>query len=135
MQGGYLYGTSSGNWKFPSAERQRGLVDQVPPQREDRVPQSTRTEDKRIATRILGKRLAEISTNTFVGPTHERITVGELADDLFRDYRINGRKTTDDVQTRWRLHIEPFFGSRRVMEITSDLVAKYVDHRQSEHAL
>ena len=96
--------------------------------------ESTRTEDKRIATRILGKRLAEISTNTFVGPTHERITVGELADDLFRDYRINGRKTTDDVQTRWRLHIEPFFGSRRVMEVTSDLVAKYVDHRQSEHA-
>ena len=97
--------------------------------------ESTRTEDKRIATRILGKRLAEISTNTFVGPTHERITVGELADDLFRDYRINGRKTTDDVQTRWRLHIEPFFGSRRVMEVTSDLVAKYVDHRQSETRL
>ncbi len=96
--------------------------------------ESTRTEDKRVATRILGKRLAEISTNTFVGPTHERITVGELADDLFRDYRINGRKTTDDVQTRWRLHIEPFFGARRVMEVTSDLVAKYVDHRQSEHA-
>jgi integrase len=96
--------------------------------------ESTRTEDKRIATRILGKRLAEISTNTFVGPTHERITVGELADDLVRDYRINGRKTTDDVQTRWRLHIEPFFGSRRVIEVTSDLVAKYVDHRQSEHA-
>jgi hypothetical protein len=35
-----------------------------------------------------------------------------LAVDLFRDYRINGRKTTDDVQTRWRLHIEPCFGSR-----------------------
>ncbi|MHB1936427.1 MAG: tyrosine-type recombinase/integrase [Acidobacteriaceae bacterium] len=57
-----------------------------------------------------------------------------MADDLFRDYRINGRKTTDDVQTRWRLHLEPFFGSRRVLEVTSDLVAKYVDHRQSESA-
>lgn len=96
--------------------------------------ESTRTTSKNAANRILGKRLAEISTNTFVGPTHERITVGELADDLFRDYRINGRKTTDDVQTRWRLHLEPFFGSRRVLEVTSDLVAKYVDYRQSENA-
>jgi integrase len=96
--------------------------------------ESTRTTVKRDAARVLAKRLAEISTNTFVGPSHERITVRELADDLFRDYRINGRKTTDDVQTRWRLHIEPFFGSRRVAEVTSDLVAKYVDHRQSENA-
>jgi integrase len=96
--------------------------------------ESTRTDDKRVATRMLGKRLAEISTNTFVGPTHERITVGELADDLFRDYRINHRKTIDDVQTRWRLHLEPSFGSRRVIEVTSDLVARYIDHRQNENA-
>lgn len=34
MQGGYSYGTSSGNRKSLSAERQRRLVDQVPPQRE-----------------------------------------------------------------------------------------------------
>jgi integrase len=96
--------------------------------------ESTRTTDKRVANRILGKRLAEITTNTFVGPVHERITVAELAEDLFRDYRINGRKTTDDVQTRWRLHIEPFFGPKRVPDVTSDLVAKYIDHRQTESA-
>jgi integrase len=96
--------------------------------------ESTRTADKRKATRILSQRLAEISTGSFVGPAHERITVGELADSLFRDYRINGRKTLDDVQTRWRLHLEPFFGSRRVLEVTSDLIARYVDQRQVENA-
>jgi len=96
--------------------------------------ESTRTADKRKATRILSQRLAEISTGSFVGPAHERITVGELADSLFRDYRINGRKTLDDVQTRWRLHLEPYFGSRRVLEVTSDLIARYVDQRQLENA-
>ncbi len=96
--------------------------------------ESTRTTNKNTANRVLSKRLAEISTNTFVGPAHERTTVSELADDLFRDYRINGRKTTDDVKTRWRLHLEPFFGLRRVSEITSDLIAKYVDQRQNENA-
>ena len=85
--------------------------------------ESTRTADKRKATRILSQRLAEISTGSFVGPAHERITVGELADSLFRDYRINGRKTLDDVQTRWRLHLEPFFGSRRVLEVTSHMIS------------
>ncbi|MGO9338007.1 MAG: hypothetical protein ACLPY1_10920 [Terracidiphilus sp.] len=76
--------------------------------------ESTRTTDKRKASRALAKRLAEINTGSFVGPVYERITVGELAEDLFRDYRINGRKTTSDVETRWRLHLEPFFASRRV---------------------
>lgn len=96
--------------------------------------ESTQTTDKRRATRILAQRLAEISTGSFVGPAHERITVAELAEGLFRDYRINGRKTLDDVQTRWQLHLEPFFGSRHVVEVTSDLIARYVDQRQREHA-
>ena len=60
--------------------------------------------------------------------------MGELADDLFRGYLINARETTDDVKTRWRLQIEPFFGSRRGMEVTCDFVAKYIDHPQSENA-
>jgi hypothetical protein len=70
--------------------------------------ESTRTTDKRKASRALAKRLAEINTGSFVGHVYERITVGELAEDLFRDYRINVRKTTSYVQTRWRLHLEPF---------------------------
>jgi integrase len=96
--------------------------------------ESTRTTDKHKASRALARRLAEINTGAFVGPVYERITVGELAEDLFRDYRINGRKTTSDVETRWRLHLEPFFATRRVAEVTSDLVAKYVDQRQLEKA-
>lgn len=59
--------------------------------------ESTRTTDKRKASRALAKRLAEINTGSFVGPVYERITVGELAEDPLRDYRINGRKTTSDV--------------------------------------
>jgi len=96
--------------------------------------ESTRTTDKRRATRILAQRLAEISTGSFVGPAHERITVAELAEELFRDYRINGRKTLDDLLARWQLHLDPFFGTRRVFEVTSDLIARYVDLRQSEGA-
>ena len=96
--------------------------------------ESTQTTDKRRATRILAQRLAEISTGTFVGPRSERITVAELAEDFLRDYRINGRKSIDDVDARWRLHIGPFFEQLRAAQVTSELVAKYVDMRQSEGA-
>lgn len=72
---------------------------------------------------MFSRSTSEISANTFVGPTHERITVGGLADDLFRDYRTNGRKTARDVQTRWRLHLEPFIAPQRVAEVTGALVA------------
>jgi hypothetical protein len=35
--------------------------------------------------------------------------VTELAEDLLLNYRINGRKSIDDVSARWRIHIGPFF--------------------------
>jgi site-specific recombinase XerD len=60
--------------------------------------------------------------------------VEELADGLFRDYRINGKKTLDDVETRWRLHLKPFFGVLRAIDVTSDLIARYVDTRQGDGA-
>ena len=53
--------------------------------------ESTGTSDKRRATRILSRRLAEISTGTFTGPAVERIRIAELADDFLRYYRINKR--------------------------------------------
>ena len=96
--------------------------------------ESTGTADKRKATRILGRRLAEVSTGSFVEPSAERVRVSELAEDLLRDYRINGKASIDDVEARWRLHIGPFFGEVRASAITSDLLDRYVDQRQQEGA-
>lgn len=96
--------------------------------------ESTHTTSKRQASQFLAKRLAEINTGRFAGPKAERILVDELGEDLLRDYRINGRKSIDDVDARWRLHLQPFFGSLRAAEVSSDLVSKYVDLRQSESA-
>ena len=96
--------------------------------------ESTGTTDKRKATRILGNRLAELSTGTFAGPAVERIRIAELAEDFLRDYRINGKASIDDAEARWRLHLEPFFGQVRASAVTSDLLDRYVDHRQQEGA-
>ena len=69
-----------------------------------------------------------------MGPVTERIRIDELAEEFLRDYRINGRKSIDDVEARWNLHLKPFFSGKRAVEVTSDLLARYVDCRQQEQA-
>lgn len=96
--------------------------------------ESTHTQDEGKAKDFLKQRLAEITTGAFVGPRTERIRVDELAEDFLRDYRINGRKSLRDAEARWRLHIQPFFGNLRAVDVSSDLVARYVDSRQQKGA-
>lgn len=96
--------------------------------------ESTRTTNKQEAKDFLKQRLGEIATGTFYGPLAERVTIAELAGDFLRDYRINDRKSIDDVEARWTLHLEPFFGHMKACEVSSDLVARYVDRRREEKA-
>ena len=96
--------------------------------------ESAKTTNQRKAENFLKTRLAEIATGTFLGPQAERVRVEDLADDFLREYRINGRKSLDDVQARWDLHLKPFFGVLRAKDVTSDLIARYVDARQRQAA-
>lgn len=96
--------------------------------------ESCKTDNEKKAVRMLQQRMAQIYTSTFVGPKAERVRVQDLAEDLLRDYRINGRKSKDDVDARWKLHLQPFFGHFRALQVTSELVNRYVDQRQQEGA-
>jgi integrase len=98
------------------------------------IRESAHTTKVKEAEKLLRSRLATISSGTYVGPKLEKVPVSELADDLVREYRINGRKSIDDLEARWELHLKPFFGELRAVEITSQLVAHYIDDRQHEGA-
>jgi integrase len=89
---------------------------------------------RKKAEKVLQKRLAEVAVGTFLGPKLEKVPVSELAEDLLRDYRINGRKSIDDVEARWKLHLKPFLGFLRAVQVTSSLVQRYIDKRQEEGA-
>jgi hypothetical protein len=69
------------------------------------IRESTRTEDSAKAARLLRQRLAEIESNPAESPRVE-----QLADNLFRDYHNNVHRSLDDVQARWRLHLQPLLG-------------------------
>jgi integrase len=93
------------------------------------IRESTRTADFRQAVRLLRQRLAEAESNPADSPRIE-----QLADDLFRDYRINELRSLGDVETRWRLHLKPFLGSLPAAQLDSRLLERYVDIRREEHA-
>lgn len=96
--------------------------------------ESTHTTDCRKAEKFLRRRLGEIATGQFLGPAVERVKIDELAEDFLRDYRINQRKSLEDAEARWKLHLQPFFGGLRAVQIGSDLVSRYVDQRQRDGA-
>jgi hypothetical protein len=83
----------------------------------------------------LNHRLAEVTTGKFLGPDVERMGVAELAEDFLRDYRINAKSSFDDAEARWRLHIQPFFGSSYMQRRSqASLLNRYVDNRQEAGA-
>jgi len=96
--------------------------------------ETTETSDKRKAAKKLEQRLAEINTGKFVEPEVEKLLVSDLAEGFLRDYKINGKSSLPDAEARWRLHLEPFFGSLRVKQVTSFLLDSYVDMRQDAGA-
>jgi integrase len=98
------------------------------------IREATGERDYSEAMKQLTKRLGELDKGTFVEPEVRRILVTELAEDFLRDYKINGRKSLDDAKTRWRLHLEPFFGAARITEVSSRTIEKYVDTRLEQGA-
>jgi integrase len=96
--------------------------------------ESTHSENRRKAVKLLERRLGEIGTGAFVGPEVDKVTVQELAEDYLRDYRINGKRSIRHAEFRWTKHLRPFFGIYRAMQVTSESVARYIESRQQEGA-
>src|SRR5580700_3325120 len=68
--------------------------------------ESTHKANEKEAQDFLNQRMGEIVTGNFHAPKSERVRIDELADDLLRDYRINGKRSLDDLEARWRLHLK-----------------------------
>lgn len=96
--------------------------------------QSTKESDPKKAEKFLRKQLAKVETGTFAGTRVERVRVAELAEDFLRDYKINGRKSLDDAEARWQLHLKLAFGHLRASQVSTSLINKYVDDRQRASA-
>ena len=63
-----------------------------------------------------------------------QLRVEEAAEDLFNDYRTNGKRSLADVRRRVEKHLRPFFGNRRMTAITTADVRAFIVARQAAGA-
>jgi len=105
----------------------------------ERVRESTKIDpfkvggkDKaeKLAHKALRKKLSEIDTGEFSAGIKTRIS--HLYESLERDYTINGRKDLRNAKSRWKHHLEPFFGNKQVAQVNADTISHYIAHRQSQ---
>lgn len=77
--------------------------------------ETTKSTDRNEAEKQLRKRLsakdAGVSPDAAVG----KLTLKEATDDLFNDYKVNGRRSLPEVRRKVELHLLPYFGERRRM--------------------
>jgi integrase len=94
------------------------------------LEESTGTESRREAERLLKLREGDIERGLPVSPKMGRLRFREAVLDVIADYELKGNKTTSDVQRRVRLHLLPVFGERRLVAIsTADLRAYAVQRK------
>ena len=99
-----------------------------------RIEESSGSTKKSDAERMLRIREGDVARGVPIAPSVGRIRFDEAAAQVVLDYRVNGKKTADQVERRIRLHLEPFFGGRRLVSISSDDARAYIGHRQEEGA-
>lgn len=88
--------------------------------------------DRETAERELARRIADKAAGIPVSSRPNTVLFGELAVDVLNDYRVNKRKSIDDIDDRFRLHIIPIFGNRKAAAITTAQLNAYIVRRQSE---
>lgn len=96
--------------------------------------ESSKSEMRRDAMRLLRKREGEITAGRFCGLEIERVQFEELAEDLLNEYQANDRKSLVWLHRRIRRHLTPFFAGQRVVNITTDRIRVYAVNRQQQGA-
>ena len=92
---------------------------------------STGCRNKREADAFVRRKMAEYSVG-FSAPDSGKVTVKELMDDLLLRHRNDGNKSIEDDESRWKNHLQPFFGHLRATQVSSDLIERYINRRKSQ---
>ncbi|MBI1956676.1 MAG: site-specific integrase [Acidobacteria bacterium] len=98
--------------------------------------ESCGSPDLKVAKDLLKQRVQQMGADVlglkaFVGPVENRITVDNMLDALQIDHRLRRRKALPQLQS----HLKPlreYFGNRRAVDVTSDVVDRYIEIRSAE---
>ena len=112
---------------------QRGAVWWVKYSRNGRpIRESSHSTKESDAIQLLKIREGDIAHGLPVNPQLNRIRFDEAAEDLKAEYVVNGRRSSDELERRIRLHLLLFFGGRRLASITTADVNTFILKRQKD---
>jgi integrase len=92
---------------------------------------STGCRNKREAEAFVRRKLAEYSVG-LSAPDSDEVTVKELIEDILLRNKNDGNKSISDDESRWRNHLQPFFGHLRATQVSSELIDRYINKRKSQ---
>jgi integrase len=96
------------------------------------IVESARTDDKTAAKKLLRNRETQVDQGLPISGKIGRLRFEDAADDLRTEYRVNGRKSLDELERRIDKHLMPYFGGRRMATITTADARKYIEKRQGD---
>jgi len=85
--------------------------------------------------RFLKIREGDVAKGAPITPKIGRLRFEDAARDVVNDYRVNGKRSTDEVQRRIDKHLTPYLGHRRLAPITTPDVRAYIAQRQAETSI
>ncbi len=89
---------------------------------------------KREALRMLKRREGRLAEGKVVTPEMSKLRFRDAVKEVFADYKHRKLKTLDDCKSRVKLHLDPFFGRKRMKNIDMRDVRLYVTQRRDEGA-
>lgn len=95
--------------------------------------ESTHSAERCEAEKLLRKRLTAKDAGVLPDAAVGRLTLKEATDDLLNDYKLNERRSLQEVKRKIELHLFPYFGERRRMAsiTTSDIRAFTVARQEA----
>jgi integrase len=93
--------------------------------------ESTKSTKEGDAKKLLRIREGHIAEGKFSGLRVEKVRFEEIAEDMVRDYRVNGKKSIGRAERSVR-QLQKYFGGMRVVDINTSRIEAFVHERQKE---
>jgi len=96
------------------------------------IYESSGTDIKDEAKKTLKIREGDIAKGVPITSKTGRVRFEDASMDLINDYKVNNRKSLDELERRIALHVEPYFGKRKLSTITTTDIRAFIAKRQAD---
>jgi integrase len=99
-----------------------------------KIRESSGSKKRAVAVQLLKKREGQISVGLPITQKTGTVKMNELFEDEVTDWKVNGRRSTRDLERRIKHHLLQFFYGKRAESISTADVRKFILMRQEEEA-